>query len=89
MSSVTSDVCRGGSLSALLAFMRLQVPQHSLHVQHGSLMEVLSSAATYTCLLSRGAQATFSLTLETSNNAVHQVEAPVNQRVALQPDGCY
>jgi hypothetical protein len=32
MSSVTSDVCKGGSLSALLAFMRLQVPQHSLHV---------------------------------------------------------
>jgi hypothetical protein len=30
MSSVTSDVCKGGSLSALLAFMRLQVPLHSL-----------------------------------------------------------
>jgi hypothetical protein len=31
MSSVTSNVCKGGSLSALLAFMRLQVPLHSLH----------------------------------------------------------
>jgi hypothetical protein len=37
MSSVTSDVCKrgGGSLSALLAFMRLQVPLHSLHMYMG------------------------------------------------------
>jgi hypothetical protein len=38
MSSVTSDVCKGGSLSALLAFMCLQVSQHSLQSKFDSCL---------------------------------------------------